>query len=76
MPHLLEAETILAAYRAVERELHTVKANITDPKALYTEVRALHAEASRLRNEYQFLTERARRGHQSVPPPFPATAES
>lgn len=54
MPDQRDAESILADWRAVKREIEAVR-GMTDSVLLHRKLAALHAEARRLRIEYQAL---------------------
>ena len=64
MPYAKQAEAVLAAWRAVERELAKLDRDLPDAKLL-------EIEAARLREEYAALTEAARDAHRPEPPPWP-----
>jgi hypothetical protein len=59
-----EAETIVAAWREVEREIGAVEPGSPEYVTLYIEAR-------QLREEYQRLVDRARTNLRPEPPPFP-----
>jgi hypothetical protein len=64
MPYQSQAAAVLVRWRTIERALAE-----TIPGSPETE--ALQAEAMRLRDEYQALTQAARESDRPEPPPFP-----
>lgn len=64
MPYQSLAAVVLEEWRAVERALN-------DPALAAEALEALRAEAARLRDRYQELTDQARRHDRPLPPPFP-----
>ena len=57
MPDRPSADTVLADWRAIERDIETVKREIADPTLLHVRLASLHADAKRLRDEYKALIE-------------------
>jgi hypothetical protein len=69
VPYQREGEIVLAMWRAVERELATVRPGSPDAEEL-------QAEAARLRAEHQRLTALAVEHHRPTPPAWPEPAGS
>jgi hypothetical protein len=69
MPYQREAEIVLAAWRAVERDLQAVPADSD-------EAERLQADSLRLRDEYQRLIQAAREHHRPERPAFPASIDA
>jgi hypothetical protein len=67
MPHG-HAESVLADWREVERDLEAAPFGSA-------EARRLHSEADRLREEYQDLVDEARERGLPAVPPFPVPVE-
>ena len=74
MPISAETETVLAAWRAVEREVERTR-GIVDTQTRRAELTRLHVEARQLRNEYQRLVRGAVREDLPLSPPSALSVE-